>query len=782
MAASRPTPSQSGQRSGLHTFIGLAAQHADLHRGSAINRIVRRIGADVPAWLAEKDDTHAVFWDAELDAFEAEAAVPLPLRKLDRRDARLLVGAGLIEDDIRFGALFAELQDPLPARRPCLGLLGWLLADPDESGADLHERAQALANRGLIEIDNLDGPRSEWILRLPIAIWDLLHHGRIVPASLPATLTFRQAASFPELTDVKLSGELTITARRLPELVRAGGVSAIVVRGMEGSGRLTLLGAVARALRRPVLVHEGVPGDAGWRLLAPLAELGDAFPVVLAAPGPGETLQLPSMPGLERPVGLVLGRSGGLSGPLTERAVSFVLGPCGAADRRDLWGSSAVLSPADAEQIVRSFLLTPGHIRRAGQLAHATAATDGRALVTVADVRAATRMLQRQTLETLATRLDPLTGTAPVLSASAADELATLLARCRQRERLATADGAHHGTVNRGVRALFSGPSGTGKTLAARYLAARLNLDLYRLDLASVVNKYIGETERNLDKVLARAEELDVLLLFDEGDALMTRRTEVSNANDRYANLETNFLLQRLETFDGIVVVTTNAGSRIDPAFLRRIETTIEFVPPDADLRWHLWRAHLPDDHEIEPSLLQDVARRCVLTGAQIRSASLHAVLLSFERDSPVNGADMIAALQREYRRIGASFPFPHNNSAGQRRLPALLTPPRGVLVDAQPTWHLRQRRTRRFAADAIEVGATTGCSVGGYALSALSIATRLPPTTLCCPAVLRRPRACRRPDHSGRPEEGPTDRLMVQGRVPGGPNHGTARSYAVLP
>ena len=524
-----PQLSPPEQRAGLRSAAGLAAQHASLHRGAVIGRIVQRMGADVPAWLAEAAGNRAVGWDAELDAFEAEAAVLLPLRGLDRCDARLLVGAGLIEDDIRFGALFAELQDPLPARRPCLGLL----ADPDESQADLHERAQALANRGLLEIHNLDGPRAEWVLRLPIAIWDLLYRGRIVPA----TLTFRPADSFPELAEVRLSGELAVAARRLPALVRTGDISAVVLRGMAGSGRLTLLGAVARAVGQPVLVHDGVPGDAGWRLLAPLCELGDAFPVMLAAPGPGETMHLPGMPALARPLGLVLGRSGGLSGPMTERAVGFVLGPCIAEDRRDLWATSTAVSPVDAEQIVQSFLLTPGHIRRAGQLAQATAAADGRALVTVADVQTATRALQRQTLETLATRLDPLTGAAPVLSAT---------------------------------------------------------------------------------------------------------------------------LLQRLEAFDGIVVITTNAGSRIDPAFLRRIDVTVDFVPPDADQRWQLWHRHLPDKHEVDPGLMQDVARRCVLTGAQIRNATLHALLLSLEWGSPVSHDDVTAALRREYRRIGASFPLAH--------------------------------------------------------------------------------------------------------------------------
>jgi hypothetical protein len=639
---------------------GLAARHAEIHRDAVVDRIVRRLGTDVPAWLAARPHREPAAGDAELDAFESEAGVLLPLCQLDRWDARLLAGVGLIEDDIRFGALFATLQDPLKARRPCVGLLSWLLADTGESSADLQERAQTLAGRGLLEIVNPGDPRSEWVLRLPIAIWDLIHRGRIVATSLPATLTYHPLGSFPDLADVVLRGEVANTAQRLPELVRTGGLSAVVVRGMDASGRLTLLGAIARALGQPVLVHDGEPGDAGWQLLAPLAELGDAFPVTWAAPGPGETVLLPGMPGLERPLGVVLGRSGGLSGPVTERALSFALGPCTAEDREGLWATSATMSAGDASQIARSFLLTPGNIRRAGRLATAAAAADGRALVTPVDVRAASRALQRQTLETLATRLDPLTdGAPPVLSVTAADELATLLARCRHRETLAaTSQGALHGTMNRGVRALFSGPSGTGKTLTARYLAARLNLDVYRVDLAAVVNKYIGETERNLDQVLARAEELDIVLLLDEGDALMTRRTDVSNANDRYANLETNFLLQRLEIFDGIVVITTNAGSRIDSAFLRRIDVTVDFVPPNADQRWQLWLTHLPTGHQVDPTLVQDIARRCVITGGQIRNATLHATLLSLERGGPVEDGDVIAALRREYRRIGASFPL----------------------------------------------------------------------------------------------------------------------------
>ena len=294
------------------------------------------------------------------------------------------------------------------------------------------------------------------------------------------------------------------------------------------------------------------------------------------------------------------------------------------------------------------------------ELARVSAAAQDRTALSGADLRAAVRSVNREALERLATCLPPLHSAAPpILSPVAAAELRTLVLRCRHRASLADAAGGPlRGTLSRGVRALFIGPSGCGKSLAARHLAASLNLDVYRVDLAAVVNKYVGETERNLEQVLARAEELGVVLLLDEGDALMTKRTDVTTANDRYANLETNFLLQRLETFDGIAIITTNAGSRIDSAFLRRIDATVEFVPPDADQRWQIWLTHLPARHVVSPALIEQIARRCSLTGGQIHNAVLHATLLSLDRDAPAGDEDVTTAVRREYRRSGASCPL----------------------------------------------------------------------------------------------------------------------------
>src|SRR5262249_20729988 len=154
-----------------------------------------------------------------------------------------------------------------------------------------------------------------------------------------------------------------------------------------------------------------------------------------------------------------------------------------------------------------------------------------------------------------------------------------------------------------------------------------------RLDLSGVVNKYLGETEKNLERVLEHVEALDVVLLLDEGEALLARRTDVQNANDRYANLETNYLLQRLESFDGIVVITTNAERHLDAALGRRLDVIIHFPAPGAVEREALWRAHLPGDHAVGGDLLRELAGRCALTGGQIRNAVLHSSLLAMDGD-----------------------------------------------------------------------------------------------------------------------------------------------------
>jgi SpoVK/Ycf46/Vps4 family AAA+-type ATPase len=353
---------------------------------------------------------------------------------------------------------------------------------------------------------------------------------------------------------------------------------------------------------------------------------------------------------------------GGLGERTADGAVTLVLRPLRADLREQSWKQALGAHPArDLPVIAERFHLAGGFIRRAATMATAHAGLDGREAVCLGDVQEATRALNRQLLDTLAERLETHGSWADLISSESTRlKLAELEARCRHRERLLDHLGRAFGlNANKGVRALFTGTSGTGKTLAARILGAALGLDVYRVDLAAVINKYIGETEKNLHRVLSRAEALDVVLLLDEGDALLGNRTEVRSANDRYANLETNYLLQRLESYQGIVVVTTNLGDNIDPAFQRRMDVVVPFFAPQPEERWRILDLHLPSDHLVEPAFLKRVAVACQLTGGQLRNAALHAALLALDGGSDVvTTAHFEEAVRSEYRKAGGAYPL----------------------------------------------------------------------------------------------------------------------------
>lgn len=208
-----------------------------------------------------------------------------------------------------------------------------------------------------------------------------------------------------------------------------------------------------------------------------------------------------------------------------------------------------------------------------------------------------------------------------------------------------------------GLAALFAGPPGTGKTMAAEALAAELGLPLYRIDLSQVVNKYIGETEKNLAHLLAKAEEQDIVLLFDEADSLFGKRTDISDANDRFANAQTNYLLQRIEIFSGIVLLTSNSKNRFDEAFTRRIDAIVDFSQPEATERMALWRAHLGAGHRLRPVELNRLAAFADVTGGHIRNVVLMAAVLAREAGVPIGHAEILEGLRSEYRKLGLTLP-----------------------------------------------------------------------------------------------------------------------------
>jgi SpoVK/Ycf46/Vps4 family AAA+-type ATPase len=203
----------------------------------------------------------------------------------------------------------------------------------------------------------------------------------------------------------------------------------------------------------------------------------------------------------------------------------------------------------------------------------------------------------------------------------------------------------------RGITALFSGVSGTGKTMAAEIVAAHVGLDLYRIDLAGVVSKYIGETEKNLRRVFDAAERSGTILFFDEADALFGSRSEVRDSHDRYANVEINYLLQRMEDYAGLAILATNRRAALDPAFLRRLRFVVDFPFPGVDERRRMWERAFPRQADLN-GVEYGALSRLELTGGSIRAVAINAAFLAAAEDAPIGMAHLSRAVAREYTKL----------------------------------------------------------------------------------------------------------------------------------
>jgi hypothetical protein len=615
--------------------------------------------------LAGVHSTEAVSWWLEsLQAWEEKATGHLPLQSLrkaaglDHSALILLTTIGLIEEDLRFGLVFETMQGSPGQHRATPSLLNTWGRD-EAHWRDARMNLRQMRELGLVRAVNPDSPRLEWALEVPSALWDALR-GEQNEVPGPG-MRYRRPSELAAMDDLILPQDVYEKVRAIPKLFLAREAQTLIVRGAFRNGRRTIFSAIARELNLGLLEIKGITGpqDERFRVAGPLATALNALPVIVLDLEPRESIEVPRLSACDAPSGIVLGKQGGVSGEGAERALVITLDMPDVSLRKQHWQRACSESKLrDPDSVSERFRITSGNIHRVARLAESYAALAKRSEITLADAQRATRSLNRQILDALAIRLSASGDWSQLaVGGETRRELENFVSRCRHRERLQSQVGTK---ANAGVRALFTGPSGTGKTLAARLLASTLQMDVYRLDLSSVINKYIGETEKNLNLILSRAEELDVILLLDEGDSLLTQRTGVQSSNDRYANLETNFLLQRLETFEGILVVTTNANERIDSAFQRRMDVVISFSPPSPE-RWAIWQLHLPSDHAVDFSLLEEVAGRCVLSGGQIKNAALHASLLALEDGGIVTSAMIGDAIEREYRKAGGVCPLRRN-------------------------------------------------------------------------------------------------------------------------
>ena len=265
----------------------------------------------------------------------------------------------------------------------------------------------------------------------------------------------------------------------------------------------------------------------------------------------------------------------------------------------------------------------------------------------------ACRVQARPRLDELAQRIEPAAAWEElVLPGPQLETLREISAHVRQRSKVYETWGfAARGARGLGIGALFSGASGTGKTMAAEVLAGKLRLDLYRIDLSQVVSKYIGETEKNLRQVFDAAEEGGAVLLFDEADALFGKRSEVKDSHDRYANIEVSYLLQRMESYRGLAILTTNMKNALDAAFLRRIRFTVRFPFPDAGQRAEIWRRIFPPSTPTE-GLDVDKLARLNVAGGNIRNIALNAAFLAADAGQPVRMSHLLRGARGECAKL----------------------------------------------------------------------------------------------------------------------------------
>jgi AAA+ superfamily predicted ATPase len=269
------------------------------------------------------------------------------------------------------------------------------------------------------------------------------------------------------------------------------------------------------------------------------------------------------------------------------------------------------------------------------------------------DFDAAVRRLVSGRLEKLARRIRPSrTWDDIVLPAEPMEQLRGIVDRYRFGDRVYDEWG-FSARPSRGLVALFSGSSGTGKTMATEIIAGELGLDVFKLDLSAVVSKYIGETERNLEEIFEAASAGNLVLFFDEADALFGKRSEVKDARDRYANIEVSYLLQRLEAYDGVVILASNFEKNIDEAFVRRIHARVEFAVPKPAERRLIWKRNLPDTAPVVGVDVDDLAERFELSGGSIRNAAVHAAFLAASEGSAITMEHTVRGVGREYRKMG---------------------------------------------------------------------------------------------------------------------------------
>ncbi|MFE5831584.1 AAA family ATPase [Streptomyces sp. NPDC056508] len=578
-------------------------------------------------------------------------------------DLDLLLVAVAPDLDARFERLYGYLNDDLTRRRPTLGLALELCGLAGASPARFRLAPGApLVDHGLVEVTEPERPPLSRVLAVPDRITAHLLGDDRPDARLAGVLGEVREDPTADTADVRRAASAATTGVGLVHLRgRGGDAEGLAAAALTAAGLGTLAPDAAALARRPAdvpaLAREARLTGSGV-VLGPLGEL-PGEPAERARVLASLCAALRGLPLLthgtvgwdpawaaDTPVVLDVGA------PTPERQAARWRH---ALDRAAGDGGPATGDVAALARAVAAHRLDSGQLRRAADAAVRTAALDGRA-VEPDDLRAAVRAQNGAGLDRLARRVEPGVGWDDlVLPPTTHRRLRELALRARHRERVLGQWGMRPGGGRgRGVVALFAGESGTGKTMSAEVVAADLGMDLYVVDLSTVVDKYIGETEKNLERIFTGASAVNAVLLFDEADAIFGKRSEVKDAHDRHANIESAYLLQRMESFDGIAVLTTNLRANLDEAFTRRLDVVADFPVPNAEQRLALWDrclgTRLPRGDDLDLAFCAD---RFELAGGSIRACAVTAAYLAAESGAPLTMGQVVTAVAQEYRKLG---------------------------------------------------------------------------------------------------------------------------------
>jgi ATP-dependent 26S proteasome regulatory subunit len=661
-----------------------------------------------PQWLGRGDQAHLSASDkaclglAEVNTRRRDASLKqgIDLRldrlarlfDLDPFDLDVVLVCLAVEIDLRYQKLYAYLQDDVTKKRPSVDLATHLLASPGLGALQARRHflptAPLIAQQIVHLVEDPEQPMSPLLARIlkpDERIVEFLFGNEEIDARLRDFVAIENPQAKPALTDSMRDRLHNAWSVSMPGRQDAPW-PVFVLSGSAGSGRRTAAAAMATNASHNLLLADlstGVPADpepgatsaaTRWDVTARLLEreavlrkaaihwrgldgfAGDAqrtsFASLLHAIDAGRAPCFLSVPQGLDVTASAFPRRGIVAIPMPEASL---------AQRERQWSEglagASLAANADLAVVASRFKLNLGIIDQAATTARRLAGLRGRlARITTRDLLDACRLHSNQKLATLARKISPHHGWNDIVLPD--ERMAQLREICNHvkfRDQVYGDWGfGQKLALGKGLAVLFAGPSGTGKTMAAGIIATELGLDLYKIDLSTVISKYIGETEKNLSRIFEEAETSNAILFFDEADALFGKRSEVRDSHDRYANVEVGYLLQRMEEYEGVAILATNLRKNMDDAFVRRLHFTVEFPFPDQQDRLRIWQGIWPKNTPLDKTIdLHQLAERYEMAGGNIKNIAVAAAFLAADDGQVVRAAHVLRATMREYQKIG---------------------------------------------------------------------------------------------------------------------------------